>query len=287
MAEMLPTMEILENIRKNSSKNKDEVFTRLYRYMLRKDLYYAAYKNLYANNGASTQGVDSDTADGFGEEKIQNIIQSLANETYQPNAGSDTHIRKFLKQFGVSDHVITRCIKENRLYEDKVHHAIFIQHDLNGNTVAAKKYSTLSGYTGWVKNSDESAGWMVKNDAHTLFVTNTPVTAMRAMSQYEKMAKNADFLAVGKPGENEPADSISRQESKIVNVIMGSPEIQEVEIESSMPNSQGLVDSIRKSFPEKDCHVITLKPVQKSAEKENIQPGNNLLIQADSLSPSL
>ena len=210
------------------------------------------------------------------------------NEVSLPdNAGSDTHIRKFLKQFGVSDHVITRCIKENRLYEDKVHHAIFIQHDLNGNTVAAKKYSTLSGYTGWLKNSDESAGWMVKNDAHTLFVTNTPVTAMRAMSQYEKMAKNADFLAVGKPGENEPADSISRQESKIVNVIMGSPEIQEVEIESSMPNSQGLVDSIRKSFPEKDCHVITLKPVQKSAEKENIQPGNNLLIQADSLSPSL
>lgn len=72
-----------------------------------------------------------------------------------------------------------------------------------------------------------------------------------------------------------------------MNAVMGSPEIQEVEIESSMPNSQGLVDSIRKSFPEKDCHVITLKPVQKSAEKENIQSGNNLLIQADSLSPSL
>ena len=94
MAEMLPTMEILENIRKDSSKNKDEVFTRLYRYMLRKDLYYAAYKNLYANNGASTQGVDSDTADGFGEEKIQNIIQSLANETYQPRPARRTYIRK-------------------------------------------------------------------------------------------------------------------------------------------------------------------------------------------------
>lgn len=94
MAEMLPTMEILENIRKDSSKNKDEVFTRLYRYMLRKDLYYAAYKNLYANNGASTQGVDSDTADGFGEEKIQSIIQSLANETYQPKPARRAYIRK-------------------------------------------------------------------------------------------------------------------------------------------------------------------------------------------------
>ena len=53
---MKPTMEILENVKQNSARNKDEVFTRLYRYMLRPDLYYQAYQNLYANNGASTRG---------------------------------------------------------------------------------------------------------------------------------------------------------------------------------------------------------------------------------------
>ena len=79
MAEMQPTMAILERIRKNSAKNKDEVFTRLYRYMLRKDLYYVAYQKLYANNGASTKGIEDDTADGFSEEKIERIINSLAN----------------------------------------------------------------------------------------------------------------------------------------------------------------------------------------------------------------
>ena len=94
MAEMLPTMEILAKIRKNSDKNKDEVFTRLYRYMLRKDLYYVAYKNLYANKGASTQGVNSDTADGFSEEKIQRIIRSLSNETYEPKPARRTYIEK-------------------------------------------------------------------------------------------------------------------------------------------------------------------------------------------------
>jgi group II intron reverse transcriptase/maturase len=94
MAEMQPTMAILERISKNSDKNRDEVFTRLYRYMLRKDLYYVAYKHLYANNGASTQGVDSDTADGFSEEKIVNIIKSLADETYQPKPARRTYIKK-------------------------------------------------------------------------------------------------------------------------------------------------------------------------------------------------
>jgi len=94
MAEMQPTMKILENIRKNSENNKDEVFSRLYRYMLRKDLYYVAYKNLYANSGASTKGVDNDTADGFSEEKINKIISVLTNETYQPKPVRRTYIQK-------------------------------------------------------------------------------------------------------------------------------------------------------------------------------------------------
>ena len=48
---MTPTIEILERVNRNSQKNKDEVFTKLYRYMLRPDIYYVAYKNLYANCG--------------------------------------------------------------------------------------------------------------------------------------------------------------------------------------------------------------------------------------------
>lgn len=36
---MTPTIEILERVNRNSQKNKDEVFTKLYRYMLRPDIY--------------------------------------------------------------------------------------------------------------------------------------------------------------------------------------------------------------------------------------------------------
>ena len=86
---MKPTMEILDRIRENSGKNKDEIFTRLYRYMLRPDLYYTAYKNLYANNGAGTRGVNEDTADAFSEKKINAIIQQLANDTYCPQPARD------------------------------------------------------------------------------------------------------------------------------------------------------------------------------------------------------
>jgi group II intron reverse transcriptase/maturase len=81
---MQPTMAILARISKNSNCNKEEVFTKLYRYLLRPDLYFEAYKNLYANNGAATKGVNKDTADGFSEAKIAKIIKSLTDETYQP-----------------------------------------------------------------------------------------------------------------------------------------------------------------------------------------------------------
>lgn len=91
---MKPTTEILENISKNSRKHKDEIFTRLYRYLLRSDLYYIAYQNLYANKGAGTKGVDDDTADGFSQEKINCIIQSLSDGSYSPKPVRRTYIKK-------------------------------------------------------------------------------------------------------------------------------------------------------------------------------------------------
>lgn len=48
---MQPTIEILDRIRKNSRDNKEEIFTRLYRYLLRPDLYYLAYKKPLRQQG--------------------------------------------------------------------------------------------------------------------------------------------------------------------------------------------------------------------------------------------
>ena len=87
-------MEILEKIRENSKNNKEEVFTKLYRYLLRTDIYYIAYKNLYANEGAATKGVDDDTADGFSEDKIHIIIKSLVEESFIPRPVRRVYIRK-------------------------------------------------------------------------------------------------------------------------------------------------------------------------------------------------
>ena len=91
---MQPTSKILERIRKSSTEHKDGVFTRLYRYLLREDVYYMAYKNLYANTGAGTKGTDDDTADGFSEEYVKQTINMLMNGSYEPKPVRRTYIPK-------------------------------------------------------------------------------------------------------------------------------------------------------------------------------------------------
>ena len=91
---MKPTSEILERIEKCSSEHKDGVFTRLYRYLLREDIYYAAYQKLYANKGATAQGIDNDTADGFSDFYVKELIQSLKDGTYKANPVRREYIPK-------------------------------------------------------------------------------------------------------------------------------------------------------------------------------------------------
>jgi len=91
---MNPTSEILERINRSSNDHSDGVFTRLYRYLLREDIYYAAYQRLYANAGAMTQGADRDTADGFGQVYIASLINELKSFTYQPKPVRRVYIPK-------------------------------------------------------------------------------------------------------------------------------------------------------------------------------------------------
>ena len=49
-----PTTEILKRIFENSSRHKDGVYMRLYRYLLREDIYLISYQKLSKNKGALT-----------------------------------------------------------------------------------------------------------------------------------------------------------------------------------------------------------------------------------------
>ena len=125
---MKPTTEILERIRKSSADHKDGVFTRLYRYLLRDDVYKIAYKNLYANQGAATKGTDNDTADSFSQEYIDKIIMELSSGTYEPKPVRRTYREKKngkLRPLGIpsfKDKIVQDII---RMYLEAIYEPIF------------------------------------------------------------------------------------------------------------------------------------------------------------------
>lgn len=84
---------VLYNLSKQAMKDGFE-FDRLYRHLYNEDFYIKAYTKIYKNKGSATKGIDEETADGFGEEKIHGIIESLKDESYQPKPVRRIHIPK-------------------------------------------------------------------------------------------------------------------------------------------------------------------------------------------------
>jgi group II intron reverse transcriptase/maturase len=84
---------ILENLQKHS-KAEDYRYERLYRNLYNADFYLQAYQNIYANKGSMTPGIDGMTLDGFGRQRVEKLIASLKDHSYQPTSVKRVYIPK-------------------------------------------------------------------------------------------------------------------------------------------------------------------------------------------------
>jgi len=78
----------------DKSKDPEYRFERLYRNLYNPEFYMLAYKNIYANDGSMTPGMDGTTLDGMSSRRIDGIIQSLKDHSYQPHPARRTYIAK-------------------------------------------------------------------------------------------------------------------------------------------------------------------------------------------------
>lgn len=85
--------EVLKNLMEKS-KNETYRFQRLYRNLYNSEFYWLAFKNIYANDGSMTAGADGTTIDGMSNEKIEKIIKSLKDRSYQPKPARREYIAK-------------------------------------------------------------------------------------------------------------------------------------------------------------------------------------------------
>jgi group II intron reverse transcriptase/maturase len=76
------------------SKEVNYRFQRLYRNLYNPEFYWLAYKNIYANKGSMTVGVDGSTMDNMSDDRIGKIICSLKDHSYKPNPARREYIAK-------------------------------------------------------------------------------------------------------------------------------------------------------------------------------------------------
>ena len=76
------------------SSDLEYKYERLYRVLFNEEMYYIAYQRIYAKPGNMTKGVDGKTIDGLSISHIERLIDTLKDETYQPNPSQRVYIPK-------------------------------------------------------------------------------------------------------------------------------------------------------------------------------------------------
>lgn len=84
---------VLNSLTEHSTQS-DYKFERLYRVLFNEEMFYLAYQRIYAKQGNMTEGSDGKTIDEMSLARIEKLIGSLRDETYQPNPARRTYIPK-------------------------------------------------------------------------------------------------------------------------------------------------------------------------------------------------
>lgn len=76
------------------SKDSSYKFERLYRLLFNEELFYVAYQKIASNGGSTTKGSDGRSIDEMSLARIETLIASLKDESYQPHPSRRVHIPK-------------------------------------------------------------------------------------------------------------------------------------------------------------------------------------------------
>lgn len=76
------------------SKDSSYKFERLHRILFNEELFYVAYQKIASNGGSTTKGSDGRSIDEMSLARIETLIASLKDESYQPHPSRRVHIPK-------------------------------------------------------------------------------------------------------------------------------------------------------------------------------------------------
>ena len=90
---MRNSAKVLNSLNRHS-KDLNYKYERLYRILFNTEMYAVAYQRIAPKQGNMTEGTDGKTIDGMSIKRIENLIASLKDESYQPKPSRRTYIPK-------------------------------------------------------------------------------------------------------------------------------------------------------------------------------------------------
>lgn len=160
-------VQVLKTLEKNAL-HKEYRFKRLYRNLYNPEFYLLAYQNIASSQGSMTQGTDKMTPDGMSEARIDRIIASLKDHSYQPNPARRTYIAKKnsakKRPLGIpstDDKLVQEII---RMVLEAIYESGFSQHS-HGFRPNRSCHTALTE----VQNTFTGAKWIVEGDIKACF----------------------------------------------------------------------------------------------------------------------
>lgn len=149
------------------SQSSDYKYERLYRYLFSEEMFAVAYQCIYAKQGNMTPGTDGKTIDEMSLERIERLIVSLKDESYQPHPARRVYIPKKngkKRPLGIPSF-------EDKLVQEVVRlllEAIYEGH-FEGTSHGFRPHRSCHTALGMIQKSFAGAKWFIEGDIKGFF----------------------------------------------------------------------------------------------------------------------
>ena len=152
---------------RDHSQSSDYKYERLYRYLFSEEMFAVAYQRIYAKQGNMTPGTDGKTIDEMSLERIERLIVSLKDESYQPHPARRVYIPKKngkKRPLGIPSF-------EDKLVQEVVRlllEAIYEGH-FEGTSHGFRPHRSCHTALGMIQKSFAGAKWFIEGDIKGFF----------------------------------------------------------------------------------------------------------------------
>ena len=149
------------------SQSSDYKYERLYRYLFSEEMFAVAYQRIYAKQGNMTPGTDGKTIDEMSLERIERLIVSVKDESYQPHPARRVYIPKKngkKRPLGIPSF-------EDKLVQEVVRlllEAIYEGH-FEGTSHGFRPHRSCHTALGMIQKSFAGAKWFIEGDIKGFF----------------------------------------------------------------------------------------------------------------------